>query len=66
MNLHSGDIFLMNLYKMTYNLHYLTLLIKLYNTNYASSALLSVINIFNITQLLRHLSELPHHKRHFI
>lgn len=66
MNLYPGDVFITNLYKVTYNLHYLTLLIKLYNTSYASWAPLSIISIFNITQLLRDLNELPHHTRHFI
>lgn len=65
MKLHPKRI-LTNLYKVTYNLHYLTLPIKLYNTSYAPWAPLPVINIFNITHFLRHLSELPHRRRHFI
>jgi len=44
MKLYQGYVFLTNLYKVTYNLHYLTLPIKLYNTSYKSWAPLSTIN----------------------
>jgi len=40
----------MDLYKVTYNLHYLTLPSKLYSTSYASWAPLPIISIFNVTQ----------------